>query len=332
MSNNVYQQFIDAQKAVFATWRKTVEPMFARSGEVPFADPAAFFEKMQEAPNDFWKKAGESYKAYQAVFELWKQLSEKEGGLDSKAAMELYDAWSKQYFDCIKNNLTPALPGFVKDFSEKLLENMETNQTVWSEQAKTWAANAQSLHKAALDAMVNGPKGYLEFLEAWQKGYEESYGKLMNAPTFGKDMEFWKQQKAGFDRFIKYNVAATKFYAGMYDIAQDATKKVLEDYIAMRAEGTEPKTFEEFYKYWSKAVSSAYQTFLFSDEMSRLAGNMVDEMSRFKIAYDELCETWLENFPVVRHSDINDVYKTLYELKKEVRALKKEIRSNEKRA
>jgi len=333
MSNNVYQQFVDAQKSMFDEWRKTMAPLFKQDEktEGAFADPNAFFEKMQEAPNDFWKKAGESYKAYQAVFELWKKLSEQEGGLDAKAVMELYDAWAKQYFSLIRTNLTPDMPGFVKDFAEKLAETMQSNQSVWSEHGKTFADNAQSMHKAWLDALVNGPKGYLDFLEAWQKGYDETFGKLMNAPTFGKDMEFWKQQKAGFDRFIKYNVASTKFNAGMYEIAQDATKQVLEDYIKMRAEGTEPKSFEDFYKYWSRAVSAAYQTFLFSDEMSRLAGNMVDEMSRFKIAYDELCETYLANFPVVRKSDIADLYKTVYDLKKEVRSLKKEIRSNEKR-
>ena len=333
MSDNVYQQFADAQKAMFDQWNKAAASMFGQGGEAGklFADPAVFYEKMQEAPNEFWKKAAAGYKSYQAVFELWKTLGEQPGGLNSAAFVDLYDAWVKQHFVCIKENLTPEMPAFARSFMGKLVETMEANQDVWSDQARTWLATAQSMQNAWLDSLTTGPDGFLEFLGAWQKGYDESFGKLMDAPTFGKEMEFWKRQKDGFDHFIRYNVAATKFHVAMYDIAQDATKEVVENFFTLRGEGNEPKTFEDFYKYWSRSVSAAYQKILFSDEMSRLAGNMVDEMSRFKIAYDKLCEAYLTNFPVVLKSDMDDLNKTVYSLTKEVRALKKELRANDKR-
>ncbi len=156
--------------------------------------------------------------------------------------------------------------------------------------------------------------------------YDNTFSKLLNAPSFGRDMEFWERQKSIFDRFVKFNIAATEFYSRIGDIAQDATKQVLEDYVKMSGEGTQPKSFDEFYKYWAKAVSAAYDKVLLSEELSILAGKMVDELSRFKAAFDKAWESYLALFPIPKKSDLDDLYKTVYELKKEVKALKKALK------
>ncbi|MCL1916359.1 MAG: phasin family protein [Desulfovibrionaceae bacterium] len=328
MSSNAYQQFFEAQKAMFEEWRNYMKTAYARdlsAAQASAPDPADFYKKIVDAPQDFWKKAEESYKSYQAVFELWKKLAESEKGLDSDAATQIYDEWSKRHFALIRDNLTPNLPGQFKEFTEKFLENMESSSTLMSDYFKSWAASGESLQEAFYGALAKGPKGYPDFMSAWQKNYDETFGRMVNAPTFGKDMEFWKQQKTSFDKFIKYNIAVNKFYSSIMDIAQDATKKALEDYAEMLAKGTQHKSFEEFYKYWSKLVSDAYQKVLLSDEMSSLAGNMVNEMSKFKIEYDKLCEIYLKYIPVPKKSEMEELYRTVYELKKELRDLKEEL-------
>lgn len=334
MPNNFYQQYLDAQKAMFEEWRKYMKSASAK-GTVAAEDGLSFnpsdaYERMVDTQQEFWRKAGESYKSYYAVFELWKKLSENNAPMDSKGASQIYDEWTKQYFGLIRSNFAPNLPGYIKGFTEKLVDNMEASSSSLGDFMQTWGANEESMRQAFQNAMANGPKGYVDFLEVWQQSYDDTFGKLMNAPTFGKDMDFWKQQKSSFDRFIKYNIAATKFYTSLFEIAQDATKQVLEDYVTMAGEGNQPKTFDEFYKYWSKMVTASYEKVLFSENLSKLAGNMVDEMSKFKLAYDKLCEFYLANVPVPKQSEINDLYKSVYELKKELRSLKKEIQSNEK--
>ena len=92
------------------------------------------------------------------------------------------------------------------------------------------------------------------------------------------------------------------------------------------------ETFEEFYKYWSKTVSAAYGKALFSDELSVLAGDMVDSMSKFKKDYDKISELYLSNAPFPKKSEMDELYKTVYNLKKEVRALKKELHAGKKGA
>lgn len=333
MPNPFYLQYLESQKAMYEEWQKHMQSPFFKSDsaatDVP-GNPMAFYAKMFDSPENLMKKANDSYKSYYAVLELWNKLAEAGPGVNSKTVMDIYDTWSTQYFALLKNNLAAEMPAPVREFREKLIHSMESSNTMMRDYFNTWAEYEEPLKKAFQDSLGNGPQGYIEFLEVWQKSYEESLGKLMDAPTYGRDMDFWKQQKASFDRFIKYNIANAKFHASLFEIAQDATKQVLNDYVEMQSQGNQPKTFEEFYKYWSKVVSSTYEKVLFSENLSVLSGNVVDAMSRFKLEYDKLCEMYLKNMPVPKNSDMDDLYKTVYELKKELRALKKEIRSNGK--
>lgn len=330
MMTNFYQRSLEMQKNMFDEWQDYMKSAFAQfqpaaNGEAAATSPSQWFDKAYANAEAFWEKVGKSSKSYQALFELWKSLAEKNETLDSAAALELYNAWSKQYFSLLRDNMTPQLPDFMKDVAGRYVESLEASATVMNDCLKNWAVNDEALKQAFSNALNKGPQGYIEYLEQWEKSYENTFGKFVSAPTFGKDMAFWQNQKSSFDSYIKYNIASTKFYMSLAEIARDGTRQTLDEYVAMRKEGTEPKTFDEFYKYWNKTVSKAYDKVLFSDEISTLAGNMVNEMANFKMEYDKLCEMWLANMPIPKKSDMDDLYKTVHEMKKELRALKRQL-------
>jgi polyhydroxyalkanoate synthesis regulator phasin len=332
MSNELYQQFFDSQKKMFGEWQSGMREAFKKFNELsqPGADPKAYFDKLQETSQDFLKKVSEGSKVYQSLFDLWQRLGEKGAALESTAAAEIYDTWIRQFTPLVREIFIPGLPESVRTLAGNVFDRFEGTSHTLSDYFKTYAASEESLRQAFYQALAKGPKGYADFLEAWKKGYDETLGKALNAPAFGKDMDFWERQKAAFDKFVKYHIAATKFYTALVEIAQDATKKMLEDFMNMSARGEQPKTFDEFYKYWARIVSAAYDKVLFSEEISGLAGNMIDELSRFKEESDKLFEHYLASLPIPKKSDMDDLYKTIYELKKEVRELKKTIKDSKK--
>ncbi len=329
MAENFFEQYLEAQKTMFDQWQKNLEMVFKNyqqfDGATEKDKDAVAGDPYQDISREFWAKVQEGSKSYQAVMELWKSLSEKNASMDSQTAMDVYDAWVKQGFASIRASFIPNVPDYMKDFVTKSVERLETSSGVLADYSRIWASNEDSVARAWMDAYGKGPKGYIDFLEAWQNSYDATIGKLLNAPSFGKDMEFWQQQKSSFDRFIKYNIAATQFYSSLAGIIRDATRKVLDDYVEMHAQGTQPKTFEEFYKYWTKIVAQYYEKFLFTDEISALAGNMVNEMARFKIEHDKLCEMYLAGLPIPKKSDMDNLYRTVHELKREVHQLRKEL-------
>jgi hypothetical protein len=215
----------------------------------------------------------------------------------------------------------------MQKFAEIFVSKLESSDKVLSDNYKNLFAADEQLRTAWLNSLDKGPKGYIDFLEVFRKVYDETAGKAAKAPTFGKDMDFWKRRQAVMDSYIKYSIASNRFYTALAEIAGDATKKALNDYVDMCAGDNKIKTFEEFYKYWSKTVSATYEKVLFSDELSMMAGNMVDEMAKFRAEFDKFFELSFASLPIPKKSDMDDLYATVYELKKEVRALRKEIKN-----
>jgi hypothetical protein len=329
MADQVYEKFFEAQKSLFEEWQKNLQTSFKTftAGSAEGENPSDFYKKVFDSPQDFMKKIGEGSEVYQSLFELWKRLSESGAKPDAKAAGEIYDEWSGRFFTLLREAFVPSVPAFTQKFAEVFVSKLESSDKVLSENYKTWSAADEQLRAAWLNSLDKGPKGYIDFLEVFRKVYDETGGKAAKAPTFGKDMGFWKSRQAVMDSYIKYNIASNRFYAALAEIAGDATKKALKDYVEMCEGDNKIKTFEEFYKYWSKTVSATYDKVLFSDEVSMLAGNMVDEMAKFRAEFDKFFELSFASLPIPKKSDMDDLYATVYELKKEVRALRKEIKN-----
>jgi len=319
-------------KKGFDEWKRQMQSagqFSSMMGQFSF-DPSEYYKNMSVSAQEFWKKVDESKSTYTALVELWRQLSEETAPSDRKGILEVYGKWSKECSKLIRSGLTPNVPEYIKEFSEKLMDYADLSGEKALDNLKIFINNSDNIQQAMEKMMIGSPNAYVEFMEVLRKNYDETFGHIANQPMFGKDMEFWRRYRDSFDRYMKFNIAAAEFYTAMYEVIRESTSKVVEEYIAMSADGEQLTTFDEFYKYWAKQVSATYDKVLFSEQYGQLAGNMIDEMSRFKLAYDELCEVYLAHLPIARKSDMDALHRTVYELKKEVRALKKDMKGSGK--
>lgn len=94
----------------------------------------------------------------------------------------------------------------------------------------------------------------------------------------------------------------------------------------MLKNGTQPKTFKEFYEYWSKENENAYQKLFNTEDFSKLLAEVVDSSMVFKMRCDNLMEEYISFMPIPTKTEINSLYKTVYELKKELKSVKKELK------
>ncbi len=337
-----YAEYFEMQKNMFAEWEKYTQATglndFAKNTNFDFK-PAEFFNKMTEETkkynekvaeqfeevNKFWTNIGQSYKSYETVYDLWKELN-KDGVLEAKDAVKIYELWVEKNLDFVKTSFIPNFPVKMQEYCSKVLDNINTASKTSNDFAKSWAESEKAFKDAFSEFNSGDAKSYVEYLESFKKSYDDTIGKFMNGPTFGKDMEFWKAQNASFDKFVKYNIASSKFNASMQEIAKEATEQVVNDFVNMSKDGTQPKTYDEFYKYWAKKVSKAYEQILLTDHFGKLSGEIVDSMSKFKMESDKLFEMYVANTPLVTKSEMDSLHKTVYDLKKEVRSLKAELK------
>jgi len=106
-------------------------------------------------------------------------------------------------------------------------------------------------------------------------------------------------------------------------------QKVATNLGEMFRKGQAPKTFKEFYTLWWTTNEETVHELFKNPEFSRLLGRVTDAATQVRKRYDDVMEEYLKALPVPTRSEMNDLYKTLYMLKKEVRKNTKQMKELE---
>jgi polyhydroxyalkanoate synthesis regulator phasin len=113
----------------------------------------------------------------------------------------------------------------------------------------------------------------------------------------------------------------------MYVTGQQAMEKVMEAISKRIKEGAEIKTYDEFFRLWTEINEDEYFELFKTEEFSNIQGTMLDSALDARRHIHQLMELYLEDYPIALRSEMNDVYKTVHDLRRKVRELDKKIAS-----
>ena len=68
-----------------------------------------------------------------------------------------------------------------------------------------------------------------------------------------------------------------------------------------------------------------YQALFQTEEFSKMQGELLEADLKVRNQFSKLMELYLDDFPVALRSEMDDLYKTIYELKKKVKSLEKQV-------
>ena len=134
-----------------------------------------------------------------------------------------------------------------------------------------------------------------------------------------------EQNNRAIDAMIEMLVSVSEFMTKASSVGYKYSKEAFSDYAKSIENGEKAKTFKEFYDMWSKHVENAIENYFYTDEFSKLIAKTADSAMIFKIEYDKVIEKALADLPIVTVSQVDGVYKKVYDLRREIRDLKKEL-------
>jgi len=337
----LFEKYMKAQKDLAESWqemtREGIELVTQNMEEGNyFFNPEDYFKKAAEwtmktysaykaEPQELYTKMNEAQAAYRNLFNVWSKINEEGFQPTLEASQKMYDEWFAGYTEQMRTSYLSYMPEPVKKIVDDSLSLLESYRTATTKYWEPWIEDKDKLNEAFIKGMTSDPKAYLEYLQIWKDSYEKSLSKLVNIPTMGFNRELLEKQSDNFDKFVRFSTLVNEITAHIYKIGQETMQKVVEDYLKLREEGKDIKSFEEFYKFWGKEIGDALDTLYFSKDFSELIGQALKAMTELKIESDKLWEAYLSYYPIPKNSDMDSLYKTVNDLKKEVRSLKKEI-------
>lgn len=242
---------------------------------------------------------------------------------------EIYDQWVKEY-QTVMGSLWGAYP------SKDAEETAKAYQSATAASAESGWRFMEPLLKnleqlpEIIAKMARGDAGAsIELAGLFRKNYELTVGKALHAPSMGYAREFVERVNQTSDAYVHYNVALAQYFALFYQSGMSAAEKVFQRLSEFKAQEVTPEAFREFYRNWWTINEDVYYQMFGSEEFTKLLGEVLRQGLLFKKQLDDLSDEIIQFTNLPTKQDMDEIYRTIYDLRKEVRWQRRAIRDLE---
>ncbi|MFI5304017.1 MAG: poly(R)-hydroxyalkanoic acid synthase subunit PhaE [Nitrospiria bacterium] len=273
--------------------------------------------------NTFAKTLNSS-NVYAKLYEIWlpflKSIQDKSINLDTYK--DLTDpAKYKEALDAIFG----FEPGSLSESSAESMKVFETLFGSMKEFMKPWTEASEKNIKAFPQFAGGHPESFFKVFNNFFHAFDSTFGRIFRIPAVGKDREKIELMLKCFDEYSLYLGKSIEYKQLMYATGLTSMGKVVETIVEKIKSGEEMAKFEDFFNLWIEVNEKNYLALFQTEEFSMKQGELLEADLNVRKHFSKLMELYLYDFPVALRSEMDDLYKTIYELKKKVKNLEKQI-------
>ncbi|MBR2779237.1 MAG: hypothetical protein IKD85_03605 [Firmicutes bacterium] len=314
MSSSVMEFYMDAYKDASEAWKSAI------------ATPA-YFKQPEFAP--LLDRMNFSADAFRKLFDFWNEFissSMQFTGDPAEASKKMMEFSNKMVQDMTAGFFKPFGAEFPDSMADSLQSLGKTVLSFYNDFMKPWTSRQEAFVDNYIKAAGGDKEGMTNFIDMTQAAYEESFGKMLRMNNVGMTREHAAVAMQFADACVRMFLSSVEITAKMQTVMKEAGQETFDKVREMMEDEDKSVTFKDFYDLWirvnSAAINKLYNTDEYSVFLNEFSGNAYD----FKIKYDEFMERMLSGLPIPTNSEMKAVYKTVYDLRKDVRKLKKEIK------
>ncbi len=262
-----------------------------------------------------------SAETYMKLFEFWLPLYQalQEKTFDPAAYQQFFaPARYKEVLDKVFEFISP---GNLKEIFEQALKYLETAAPQTQALNQQLADFAQR-HAEMFSGFLGGDsaaavKAYENILDTQEK----SLGPMLKLPALAKASEQITLTFSLLKKYPAYAAQYGKFQNLMYTAGQKAMEKIMGDFARRVHDSVATQSYDEFFKLWAEANEHAYQELFSTEEFSTLNAQLQSVGLEIRKDFQRLMELALADYPVVLRSEMDELYKTIHELKRRIHDL-----------
>lgn len=166
-----------------------------------------------------------------------------------------------------------------------------------------------------------------EVFDLWLKTYEATYGRIAEMPAMGPAREKSEKMMKGFSLFVDLYSTWMDSNMNFQSVFIEAMRRVKEKTDAEMEGEISPEKYKEFYRIWIETYSETFKEFLKSGHFASDMGKLMSYFMEFqKFNREMLEENLLKPMNLPTKSEIDEINKELYSLKKKVKELDSHIK------
>ncbi|MEO8149165.1 MAG: poly(R)-hydroxyalkanoic acid synthase subunit PhaE [Bacteroidia bacterium] len=152
---------------------------------------------------------------------------------------------------------------------------------------------------------------------------EQMFGPMFRMMTPGNNKDNMELMSSIFNKWNQYNIKNAEMQYLTYTAGVKAMNKIAERMQEKIAKGEEFKGMNAFYTEWLNTSDKIFVELFEGDEFSKVQAEVAALTHNLKKEVEQLMEVMMKNIPVITRTEMDDTYKTIYDLNKRVKDIER---------
>lgn len=249
---------------------------------------------------------------------MWKSIQEKTFNMDMyKQYMnpEMYKDVMDKYFGFMPENTRE----YMKNFGTMMqngMTQMSQNAMNQFQQMRGMAGNFMPNNSEMFPNMLNG-------YNAWYQNMSNVMAPMMKMMTPNQQTQSFVEWNDISNRMMVYSIKNAQLQYMIYNQGTKVMDQIAENITNKLQKGEEVNNMLALYQEWLNISDKVYVSLFESDEYSQLMAEVSAMQLKLRKDVEGQIEKMMVGIPVATRSEMDELYKTIYDLKKQVRQLEK---------
>lgn len=257
---------------------------------------------------------------YQTWAPMWQSIQDKTFNMEQFRKMmnpAQYKELMDQYF------------GFMPEESRQWMQQAGQMGQDWMKQQNETMGNAYQQFRGAMQNMMPANASH-EMFGQMLGGYQNWYNQMQQAMApmtrmltpnqQSKDMAQWQDIA---NRMMVFNIKNAEMQYMMYARGGEVMDQVAQNVMNKIQHGEEIKSMMDLYQEWINISDKSFVSLFESDEYSQIMAEVSALQMKLRKDVELQMEKGMANLPIATRSELDELYKTIYDLKKQVRQMER---------
>jgi hypothetical protein len=307
---NIYNSWLNTLNTSFDSMSKNMNNTFNKDVFTNFMQGNKIYANMQE----FFQPLANMFQKGQFNMDAFK----------NQFTADTYANLTKQMFGNFYNQSSMQE---VYDNGIKQLQDFFTSQ---NNLGKEYYAQLQNISKDFPKLFPNNDavSSLKDFYGQINNVFGKTFEPLLKLVNAGKEKENAEAIITLMDRMAEYSIKQAELHSYLQMTAKKGVEKIAQQYSEKYGNPealTHMPTAQEMYSEWIKVNEQLFIELFASEEFSKVKGETLNLSMEVKKHFEKQFESTFANMPVVFKSEVEDLHKTVYELKKQIKDLQSKL-------
>ncbi|MEW6773627.1 MAG: poly(R)-hydroxyalkanoic acid synthase subunit PhaE [Bacteroidota bacterium] len=307
---NIYNEWVKAANTTFETYQSAFKGAFNKNLFQEMLQSNALYNSFKEL--------------YEPIFEAFKKGEYKPEVFKSFYDVETYKKLTDKIFGGLFNT-TPDLKTFFDNAMGQIHNYFTTNNTLRDQYTNYF----KKLFETYPQLFTGDYAQIKELYNKYGSIYYENFKPLLNLINNPKEKEVLSETLSLMDKIAQYSIKQAEMSADVNLKIYESIEKIAEKYSKKLAEGkiadVAKLDYKAIYNEWLKESDELLTELFATESFSKLKAEVLNLSMEIKRYFEKQMEKYLEFYPVVKTSEIEEVYKTIHDLKKQIKSLEQKL-------